>query len=101
MKYLMSTLLAAAVALSVAPVSSAAPQGADIEASTRLTMKECLTMQAAKHDGASRAEMKKACMWTLDSDGSERPSASVSPLPVNSTPYGTSPSAGAAPLLER
>lgn len=98
MKYLISTMLATVVALGVAPVAHAVPQqGADIEASTRLTMRECLAMQAAKNDGASRTEMKKACMWTLDSDGSERASDSLKPMPVNSTPYGTSPSAVSPP----
>lgn len=87
MKYLTSTMVAAAIALSSASIGNAASQGADIESSTRLTMRECIAMQAAKNDGATRAEMKRACQWTLDADGSDGPSANVRHRAVESTPY--------------
>ena len=74
MKSLMSSIIAATFALSSA-VCFGASVGPDIEAGTHLSMRECLAMQAAKHDGASRDEMKRACQWTLDSDGSDSPAA--------------------------
>ena len=94
MKYLASTMMvAAAVALAATSVSRALPQGVDIEAGTHLTMKECLAMQAAKNDGASRAELKKACQWTLDADGTDRPSAGVRNRAIIPVPYATAPGA--------
>ena len=91
MKYLTSAILAASFALASVPVWASDPQGADIEAGTRLTMKQCLTMQAAKNDGASRADMKGACKWTTDGNGSNAPLSSEKPRPVDSTPYGLLP----------
>ena len=87
MRYRMSTMVAAAIALSAAAVGHAASQGVDIESGARLTMRECIAMQAAKNDGATRTEMKRACQWTLDADGSDNPSAIIRHRAVESTPY--------------
>ncbi len=93
MKYSASAILAATLALASVPVWASHTQGTDLEGSTRLTMKECLRMQAAKNDGASRAEMKKACKWTSDVTSSTNSlSAAEKPQAIDSTPYGSLPS---------
>jgi hypothetical protein len=91
MKYLTSAILAATFAVSSVPAFNSDIAGADIEASTQLTMKECLTLQAAKHDGASRADMKNNCKWTTDQNGSNAMSTSEKPRAVDSEPYGALP----------
>ena len=91
MKYLTSAILAATFAVSSVPAFSSRTQGVDIEASTQLTMKECLAMQAAKNDGASRADMRNACKWTTDQNGTNAMSTSEKPRAVNSEPYGVVP----------
>jgi hypothetical protein len=91
MKYLTSAIIAATFALSSVPVLAADTQGTDIEASTRLTLKECLALQAAKNDGTSRIEMKKACKWTADENRSNALSSSEKPRAVDSAPYGLLP----------
>lgn len=92
MNYLTPAILAASFALSCAPVVAFDTQGTDIEASTRLTMKECLAMQAAKRDGASPAGMKKSCKWTADDTSSTNSlSSTEKPRAVDSMPYGTLP----------
>jgi hypothetical protein len=93
MKYLLSTVLAASFALSSVPALAINGQGPDIEASTQLTMKECLAMQAAKHDGASRDDMKRACNWTTDENGTNYLSSGERPRAVDAAPYGLPPSA--------
>ena len=97
MKYLTSAILAATVALSSVPALASDPQGADIEASSQLTNKECLTMQAAKNDGTSRVEMKKACKWTTDAHGATNLPRIDKPRPVDSAPYGLLPGATTPP----
>jgi surface antigen len=92
MKYLPSAILAASFAVSSAQALASAPQGTDIEASTRLTMKQCLVMQAAKNDGASRADMKNACKWTTEETDSYGMSSGEKPRAVDSAPYGLLPS---------
>jgi surface antigen len=92
MKYLTSAILAASFAVSSAQALASAPQGTDIEASTRLTMKQCLAMQAAKNDGASRADMKNACQWTTEETDSNAMSSGEKPRAVDSAPYGLLPS---------
>jgi hypothetical protein len=91
MKYLASAILAASFAVSSVQVSASAPQGADIEAGTRLTMKQCLAMQAAKNDGARRADMKSACKWTTEETDSNAMSSAEKPRAVDSAPYGLLP----------
>ena len=90
MKYLTPAILAATFALSSVPsvpVFASHPQGTDIEDSTRLTMRECLAMQSAKHDGASPADMKKNCKWTADETNSTYSlSSSERPRAVDATP---------------
>ncbi len=99
MKLRTPLLLALALPLLSAPVLASEVQGTDIEASAHLTMKECLHMQAAKNDGASREQMKDACQWTRNDTGSTTNSLSTSerPRPVDSTPYGTLPGAPIPP----
>ena len=53
-----------------------------------LSMEECLAMQAAKNDGASRADMKKACQWTTDENGPNTVPAPQQPRAIDSTPSG-------------
>ena len=91
MKYLTPAILAATFAVSSVPAFSTNTQGPDIEASTQLTMKECLAMQAAKNDGASRADMKNNCKWTTDQNGTNALSTSEKPRAVDSAPYGLLP----------
>ena len=91
MTYLTSTILAAALALSSVPVLASGAQGPDIEAGSKLTMRECLAMQAAKNDGASRDEMKRACKWTVDGSGTNGTAATNKTAAVGSAPYGSLP----------
>ena len=81
------------------PVLSREVQGTDIEASAHLTMKECLHMQAAKNDGASRDQMKEACKWTQDDTGATTNSLSTTERPraVDSAPYGALPGTSIPP----
>ena len=91
MNYLTPALLVATIALSATPLSAKATQGPDIEASTRLTMKECLNLQAAKHDGASLGEMRDACRWTTDSIDTDSALRNSKPRALDSYPYGVLP----------
>ena len=92
MKYLTSAILAASFAVSSVQALASSPQGTDIEASTRLTMKQCLSMQAAKNDGASRSDMRNACKWTTEETYSTNAMSSAeSPRAVDSAPYGLLP----------
>ena len=93
MKYSASAILAASFALASVPAFASHMEGTDLEGSTRLTMKECLHMQAAKNDGASRADMKRACMWTNDETSTSTNSLSMAEKAqaVDSTPYGSLP----------
>jgi hypothetical protein len=88
MKHLPSALLAASLTISALPALATRTWGPDLEAGAHLTTRECLAMQAAKKDGASRADMKKACQWTTDENGSNNLSATEKPRAVDSTPYG-------------
>lgn len=97
MTYLTSAILAASLAVSSVQAIASVPQGTDIEASTRLTMKQCLTMQAAKNDGASRADMKNACKWTTEEAAAATMSSGERPRAVDSTPYGLLPGAATPP----
>jgi hypothetical protein len=54
-------------------------------------------MQAAKNDGASRADMKKACEWTTAENGSNNISGTGRARAIDSTPYGLLPGAASAP----
>jgi hypothetical protein len=92
MKYSKPAILAASLALTSAPVFASHLQATDLEGSTRLTMKECLDMQAAKNDGATRADMKKACKWTSEEASSTNSlSTTESPRAVDTAPYGSVP----------
>jgi len=88
MNYFTPALLVATIALSATPQLAKASQGPAIEASTPLTMRECLSLQAAKHDGASREEMREACRWTSDQVDSESALRNTKPLAADSHPYG-------------
>ncbi len=85
-----TTALLLALGLASAPLATLAAQGPDIESSTRLTLKECMAMQEAKNDGASRSEMKKACDWTTDRNA-ESAVRSSKPRAADSYPYGVLP----------
>ncbi len=91
MKCSTAAILIAALSVSGLPAVAAPTSGPDIEAATHLTMKECLAMQAAKNDGATRADMKKACRWTMDENGTNNMSSTEKTRPVDSTPYGLLP----------
>jgi hypothetical protein len=94
MTHISATILAASLAASVAPLwatTGSVGQGPDIEASTQLTMRECLAMQAAKHDGASRAEMRKACQWTTEETRANGMPSGNGPRALYSAASATSP----------
>jgi hypothetical protein len=97
MRYLTSALLVAGFALSSAAAGPSDPPVDDSAASTPLSMKQCLALQAAKNDGATRADMKKACQWTTDENAPNNLSSSEKPRAVDSTPYGQPPSAMSPP----
>ena len=98
MKYSIPAILAASVAFASVPVFASHAEGTDLEGSAHLTMKECMKLQAAKKDGASRADMKKACKWTSEATSSTNSlSSSEKPRAVDSTPYGTLPSVPTPP----
>ena len=91
MNFLTPALLAATIALSATPTLAKASQGPDIEASTRMTMKECLNLQAAKHDGASLGEMREACRWTTDQVDDESALRNTKPRALDAYSYGVLP----------
>ena len=88
MKYLTPALLAAVIALSVSPLRAATGQGPDIQANTPLTMKECLAMQAAKHDGASRGAIREACQWSTEQSDVASSLRTNNPHALDPYPYG-------------
>jgi hypothetical protein len=101
--YPRSALFAAAFALSCMPALTTETLGPDVGATTGLSMQECLDLQAAKNTGASRSDLKKACRWTTDENGSNsrinrysRSRADRSRA-VDSMPYGELPDAGMPP----
>jgi hypothetical protein len=93
MKFRTPLIFALCGSLLAVPVWAMERQGNDLEASAHLTLKECLHMQAAKNDGASRDQMKEACKWTRDDTGATTNSLSITdrPRPVDSAPYGALP----------
>jgi hypothetical protein len=95
MRYLISAFLVTGLALGASAAwPSDTPTDDNAADAAPLTMKQCLALQAAKNDGASRADMKKACQWTTDENAPNNQSSSEKPpRPVDSTPYGETPSA--------
>ncbi len=91
MKFFPSALLVASLSALAVPAFASRTLGPDVGATTHLTTKECLAMQAAKNDGASRADMKKACQWTTAENGSNNLSGTERPRAIDSTPYGELP----------
>ncbi len=92
MKFIPSALLSMSLAALALPAWASRTLGPDVGATAHLTTQECLAMQAAKNDGASRADMKKACEWTTDENGSNNLSGTEKPRALASTPYGNLPS---------
>lgn len=97
MRYLTSALLVTGFALSSDAAWPSDPPADDTAAGTALTMKQCLALQAAKNNGATRADMKKACQWTTDENAPNNLSSSEKPRAVDSMPYGQTPSAMSPP----
>lgn len=101
--YPRSALFAAAFALCCMPAFTTETLGPDVGATTGLSMQECLDMQAAKNTGASRTDLKKACRWTTDENGSNSRynrysrSSTERSRAVDSMPYGGLPDAVAPP----
>jgi len=93
MRYLTSAFLVAGFALASASAWPSDPPADDNSADAPLSMKQCLALQAAKNDGATRADMKKACQWTSDEKAPNNLSGSEQPRAVDSTPYGQTPTA--------
>jgi len=84
MKYLTPAILAATLALSTAPVFAVDPP-ADT-ASADQSMQDCMAAQEAKNNGASHADMEKACVQATESTDSASQSRSI-----DSHPYGAAP----------
>ena len=93
MRHLTSAFLVAGFALASAAAWPSDTPADDTAADAPLTMKQCLALQAAKNDGATHADMKKACQWTTDENAPNNQSSSEKPRPLDSTPYGQTPSA--------
>jgi hypothetical protein len=97
MNYQALTTLVTALALASVPALAAGPQGPDADPSSRLTMKQCMALEAAKHDGSREADMKKACEWTTDEKGPDSMSGAEKPRAVDSVPYGSPPAVESPP----
>jgi len=97
MKYQALSTLAAALTLASVPALAAGTQGPDVDPSSRLTTKQCMALQAAKHDGSIEADMKKACEWTTDEKGPNSMSSAEKPRAVDSVPYGSPPGVESPP----
>jgi len=91
MKNQPATMLAAALALASVLALASGPRGPDVAPNGTVTPTECLALQAAKHDGSSGTDRKKACQWTTERSSPNDPSSSEKSRAVDSAPYGSPP----------